>query len=117
MKKSCRSENGEAAVRLEIKSPYDLGVLAYLKSVLEIDDEDVYEINGQLDLTSLFSFYRLLKSTHKELAEKTFIPKLTTELHPDQNVFDQMIQRDILLHHPYESFKPVLDFVNCAKRR
>ncbi|WP_377519696.1 RNA degradosome polyphosphate kinase [Priestia megaterium] len=103
-----------AAVRLEIKSPYDQGVLAYLKSVLEIDDEDVYEIEGQLDLTSLFSFYRLLKSTHEELAEKAFIPKLTTELHPDQNIFDQMIQRDILLHHPYESFKPVLDFVNGA---
>ena len=103
-----------AAVRLEIKSPYDQGVLAYLESVLEIDDEDVYEIEGQLDLTSLFSFYRLLKSTHEELAEKAFIPKLTTELHPDQNIFDQMIQRDILLHHPYESFKPVLDFVNGA---
>jgi polyphosphate kinase len=103
-----------AAVRLEIKSPYDQGVLAYLKSVLEIDDEDVYEIEGQLDLTSLFSFYRLLKSTHEELAEKAFIPKLTTELHPYQNIFDQMIQRDILLHHPYESFKPVLDFVNGA---
>ncbi|MDD1512658.1 RNA degradosome polyphosphate kinase [Priestia megaterium] len=103
-----------AAVRLEIKSPYDQGVLAYLESVLEIDDEDVYEIEGQLDLTSLFSFYRLLKSTHEELAEKVFIPKLTTELHPDQNIFDQMIQRDILLHHPYESFKPVLDFVNRA---
>lgn len=103
-----------AAVRLEIKSPYDQGVLAYLKSVLEVDNEDVYEIEGQLDLTSLFSFYRLLKSTHEELADKAFIPKLTTELHPDQNVFDQMIQRDILLHHPYESFKPVLDFVNGA---
>ncbi|MFE4040608.1 MULTISPECIES: RNA degradosome polyphosphate kinase [Priestia] len=103
-----------AAVRLEIKSPYDQGVLAYLESVLEIDDEDVYEIEGQLDLTSLFSFYRLLKSTHEELAEKAFIPKLTIELHPDQNIFDQMIQRDILLHHPYESFKPVLDFVNGA---
>ncbi|MCM3792356.1 MULTISPECIES: RNA degradosome polyphosphate kinase [Priestia] len=103
-----------AAVRLEIKNPYDQGVLAYLKSVLEIDDEDVYEIEGQLDLTSLFSFYRLLKSTHEELAEKAFIPQLTTELHPDQNVFDQIMQRDILLHHPYESFKPVLDFVNRA---
>ncbi|MFE4114662.1 RNA degradosome polyphosphate kinase [Priestia sp. YIM B13448] len=103
-----------AAVRLEIKSPYDQGVLVYLESVLEIDDEDVYEIEGQLDLTSLFSFYRLLKSTHEELAEKAFIPKLTIELHPDQNIFDQMIQRDILLHHPYESFKPVLDFVNGA---
>ncbi|MQR84616.1 RNA degradosome polyphosphate kinase [Bacillus megaterium] len=103
-----------AAVRLEIKSPYDQSALAYLKSVLEIDDEDVYEIEGQLDLTSLFSFYRLLKSTHEELAEKAFIPQIKTELHPDQNVFDQMMQRDILLHHPYESFKPVLDFVNRA---
>ncbi|MGG0463416.1 RNA degradosome polyphosphate kinase [Priestia aryabhattai] len=103
-----------AAVRLEIKRPYDLDVLAYVKSVLEIDDEDVYGIEGQLDVTSLFSFYRLLKSTHEELAEKAFIPKLTAGLHPDQNVFDQVIQRDILLHHPYESFKPVLDFVNCA---
>ena len=103
-----------AAVRLEIKSPYDQGVLAHLKSVLEIDDEDVYEIEGQLDLTSLFSFYSLLKTTHEELAEKAFIPKFTTELRPDQNIFDQMIQRDILLHHPFESFKPVLDFVNGA---
>ncbi|MED3979724.1 RNA degradosome polyphosphate kinase [Priestia megaterium] len=109
-----RKRKWGAAVRLEAKSPYDQGVLSYLKLVLEIDDEDVYEIEGQLDLTSLFSFYRLLKSTHEELADKTFIPKLITELHPDQNVFDQMLQRDILLHHPYESFKPVLDFVNCA---
>ncbi len=109
-----RKRKWGAAVRLEAKSPYDQGVLSYLKSVLEIDDEDIYEIEGQLDLTSLFSFYRLLKSTHEELADKAFVPKLITELHPDHNVFDQMIQRDILLHHPYESFKPVLDFVNCA---
>ncbi|MFP7733720.1 RNA degradosome polyphosphate kinase [Priestia aryabhattai] len=101
-----------AAVRLEINGPYDQTVLAYLKSVLEIHDEDVYWIEGQLDLTSLFSFYRLLKSTHEELAEKAFIPKPTIQ--SNQNIFDQMIQRDILLHHPYESFKPVLDFVNYA---
>ncbi|MBD1380929.1 RNA degradosome polyphosphate kinase [Metabacillus arenae] len=102
-------------VRLEIQGPnHDQNVLTYLQDELEIHENDTYVIEGPLDLTFLFSFYKCIQETHEHLVDELFIPRITQDLVSDDNIFEQVLKQDILLHHPYDSFEPVIDFVSCA---
>jgi polyphosphate kinase len=74
---------------------------------------EVYRIDGPLDLTSLWELYRL--PGFERLHDKPFTPRSPRGLErrgPD--IFSAIAQRDILLHHPYESFDPVVEFVTSA---
>jgi polyphosphate kinase len=110
------------AVRIEIASKAD-GMLAQMI----IDEEglqgsahghgddysEVYRIDGPLDLTSLWELYKL--PGFERLHDKPFTPRPPRGLErrgPD--IFAAIAQRDILLHHPYESFDPVVEFVTAA---
>ncbi len=77
------------------------------------DYSEVYRIDGPLDLTALWELYKL--SGFDRLHDKPFTPRLPRGLErrsPD--IFASIAQRDILLHHPYESFDPVVEFVTAA---
>ncbi|TYR80326.1 RNA degradosome polyphosphate kinase [Priestia megaterium] len=115
IEKELKKRKWGAAVRLEVKGEsYDESVLSYLKKELEVHDKDVYWINGPLDLTILFSFYKMIKSTHEHLAEEAFIPQPPKDLASDEDIFEKILEKDLLFHHPYESFEPVIDFVADA---
>jgi polyphosphate kinase len=77
------------------------------------DYSEVYRIDGPLDLTALWELYKL--PGFDRLHDKPFTPRLPRGLErrsPD--IFASIAQRDILLHHPYESFDPVVEFVTAA---
>jgi len=77
------------------------------------DYSEVYRVDGPLDLTSLWELYRL--SGFERLHDKPFTPRIPQGLErrgPD--IFAAIAQRDLLLHHPYESFDPVVEFVTAA---
>jgi len=77
------------------------------------DYSEVYRIDGPLDLTALWELYKL--PGFERLHDKPFTPRLPRGLErrsPD--IFASIAQRDILLHHPYESFDPVVEFVTAA---
>ncbi len=77
------------------------------------DYSEVYRIDGPLDLTSLWELYKL--PGFERLHDKPFTPRIPRGLErrgPD--IFAAIAQRDILLHHPYESFDPVVEFVTAA---
>ncbi|AGK54130.1 RNA degradosome polyphosphate kinase [Bacillus sp. 1NLA3E] len=104
-----------AAVRLEIKSDTcDEKILRYLQDELEVHKKDTYIMNGFLDLTFLFSFYKTFAKEKEHLVYDVMIPKPPQDLSSLENIFDVVSKRDILLHHPYESFEPVIDFVTEA---
>lgn len=104
-----------AAVRLEIKqSTCNSEILKYLLEQLEVHEKDTYMIKGLLDLTFLFEFYKAFSNDKDHLVYDAMIPKLTQDINPRQNIFDAVTKRDILLHHPYESFETVIDFVSQA---
>lgn len=104
-----------AAVRLEIqKNSINRKVLSYLMDELEIGEDDVYEIDGPLDLTILFRFYREMAKIREHLTYEMFNPKLPHQLDTDESILNIVSRRDILLHHPYESFEPVIKFVSEA---
>ncbi|WP_404900589.1 RNA degradosome polyphosphate kinase [Priestia filamentosa] len=115
IEKELRKRKWGAAVRLEVKGEqYDHHVLNYLKKELEVHNKDVYSINAPLDLTFLFSFYKTVSMTHDHLIYEALIPQPPRDLYYNENIFEKALERDILLHHPYESFEPVVDFVNDA---
>ncbi|WP_147535300.1 RNA degradosome polyphosphate kinase [Bacillus marasmi] len=104
-----------AAVRLEIKeSTCNDEILNYLLKELEVHEKDIYLINDLLDLTFLFDFYKTFSKVKDHLVYDAMIPKPSQDIQPKQNIFDVISKRDILLHHPYESFEPVIDFVSQA---
>lgn len=112
IEKELKNRKRGAAVRLEIqKKGFDPCVLHYLTEELEIHQKDVYEIDGPLDLTIFFYFYNKMKNSLDHLVYETLIPQPPHDLSSDENIFDKISNQDILLHHPYESFQPVIDFI------
>jgi len=104
-----------AAVRLEVqKHCHDQQMVNYLKDELEIHDKDIYYIQAPLDLTFLFSFYKSIQSTHEHLVAPSFIPQPPQDLEGEKDIFEKVLNEDVLLHHPYESFEPVVNFISQA---
>ena len=105
-----KRERGQA-VRLEIADDSPAEVESFLRSALRLDPADVYRIRGPLRLNDLTPL-----SAHKQLREfqaEPFAPQPVAQLHEGQ-IFRTLAERDVLLHHPYESFDHVVDFVSEA---
>jgi polyphosphate kinase len=115
IEKELKKRKWGAAVRLEISREYiDKDILNYLLNELEIKDEDMYCISGPLDKTFLFSFYKSLSTKRDDLIYEPFIPQPSQDLKNNADLFQVALKKDLLFHHPYESFQPVVDFVSDA---
>ncbi|MCP1124908.1 RNA degradosome polyphosphate kinase [Bacillus sp. 3103sda1] len=115
IEKELKKRKWGAAVRLEVGTDnLDERVLSLLYEALEVKDEDVYMIDGPLDLTCLFALYKKLASTYDNLIYPALIPQPPQDLGDEEDVFEKTLEQDILLHHPFESFQPVIDFVADA---
>ena len=101
-------------VRLEISERADEGFLAQLlsASALELEERDVYKVAGPVDLTALAGLYRL--EGFRELKEPPFEPQMPACMATRKNVFTAIREGDILVHHPYESFGTVVQFIEQA---
>jgi polyphosphate kinase len=100
------------AVRLEVGSKTGPRALDELLEALEVTDDDVYPVDGPLNLSDFMALYRLPDYGH--LKDEAFTPPIVKSLHGKKDLFAEMRQRDILLHHPYESFNTVVQFVEQA---
>lgn len=104
-----------APVRLEVQEQlHDEQVVRYLIEELEIPSKDVYYVKSPLDLTFLFSFYKTIQATHQHLVDEAYIPQVPLDLIGGKNIFETALTEDILLHHPYESFDTIDDFISQA---
>lgn len=101
-----------AAVRLQIESDAPAEVEQFLMIALDLDPTDVYRHPGLLDLTGLFQIHGLPGYPH--LRDPQFVPQLVPEFVQATNLWTAIRNRDILLHHPYESFSHVVDFIDAA---
>ena len=86
----------------------------YLIKELEIHIKDVYFVQAPLDLTFLFSFYNTIQSTHPHLVDETYHSTGTPRLVENKDIFETALKQDILFHHPYESFEPIVEFISKA---
>jgi polyphosphate kinase len=105
-----------SVVRLEIAQDMPDRVRDILMSNLEIEPRDVYRVDGALSLSSLMELLRL---PLPKLKDAPFTARLPFSLQPASNgddIFSLIRRGDILLHHPYDSFAPVVDFIRAAAR-
>ena len=99
-------------IKLEIEADMDKRLLKELKKQLQVNADAVYKINGPLDLTFLMKVNGLDGFEH--LKYKKYIPQPVQGLNREESIFDQIKRKDILLHHPYDEFTPVVDFIKQA---
>lgn len=103
-----------AAIRLEVEDGINKKLLGILKKELEVEEEDIFKINGPLDLTVLMKVYGL--DGFDDLKNKPHHPVEVLEFEEDEDVFTSIRRQDILMHHPYQSFEPVVEFIRQAAR-
>jgi polyphosphate kinase len=103
-----------SAIRLEVDYRIDDRILQVLKNELELKNEDIYYINGPLDLTFLMKFINKLDSRYDYLRNEVLIPVQPVDLIGTEDIFQAISEGDLLLHHPYESFDCVVEFIKRA---
>ncbi len=108
-----KRQRGEA-IRLEVEAGCDKRLLKILKEELHIEEENIYAIDGPLDLTVLMKVYGLEGFQH--LKAPKFTPQQVPQLPAGCMIFNEIKKGDILLHHPYQTFEPVVDFIAQAAR-
>lgn len=112
VEESLRKRKRGVTVRLELFKTNNTRIKKFLEENLDVTDMEVYEINGALDPTCFFKFTGM-KGMWPWLYEP-FVPQRPLELPEDGDLFAAIREKDILLHHPYESFDPVVKLVSDA---
>jgi len=103
------------AVRLEVAAPCSERLERTLRDALNLDPSESYRIDGPLQINDLTALIEL--APRGELARKLFAPLYPHDLHEADSLLDVIRRRDVLLHHPYESFDPVVHFIDPGRRR
>ena len=112
IQKQLKKRQWGEAIRLEVEEKMDKRLLKILKRELNISSGDIFEIAGPLDLTFLMKMYGLKGFDH--LKAVPYVPQQVPRLMNEEDIFSNIREGDILLHHPYETFDPVVNFVKTA---
>lgn len=100
-------------IRLEVEDSIDRKLLTFLKKQLELTGDDaVYKINGPIDLTFLMKLYA--RPGYEEERYEKYTPQPVPEIPAGADIFACIRKGDIFLHHPYETFDPVVSFIHQA---
>ncbi|MBE5881492.1 MAG: RNA degradosome polyphosphate kinase [Lachnospiraceae bacterium] len=114
IEKQLKKRQWGEAIRLEVEEGVDKRLLKIINKELKLEEEDIYYINGPLDLTFLMKMYGM--EGFDSLKVKAFKPQPVKELPPDCDIFEEIAKRDILLHHPYQTFEPIVSFIQKAAK-
>ena len=115
IEESIRQRRFGRVIRLEVGDDMPEHILDILMSNLEIDSSQVYRVKGPLSLSRLMQLFSVERPDLKETPFQPAIPRALTESE-DEDVFALMRRQNILLHHPFDSFQPVVDFIAKAAR-
>lgn len=97
------------AVRLEVAHDCTEDITHYLLDKFELEQNDLYQVDGPVNVNRINEVYDLID--RPDLKFIPFTPALPAKLAPQADIFEAIRDQDILLHHPYESFLPVVDFI------
>jgi len=112
IEKSLRQRERGFPVRLEIEKNSSSIISNILFSMLALSNDEVYEINGPIDLSSFMDISTI--EGYENLKYKPIFPQQPPEFVGKKSKFDVIKKRDVLLHHPYQSFKSVIEFLDEA---
>lgn len=113
IEENIRQRRFGSVVRLEVASKMPDFMIETLVENLEITHDDVHILEGPLGLSDIISLYDL--PLH-QLKEKPFYPVQPKQFDEEEDIFSVIKQKDVLLHHPYHSFSPVIDFIKQAAK-
>ena len=114
IQKQLKKRQWGEAIRLEIEDNVDKRLLKIIRRELSINSQDIFEINGPLDLTFLMKMYGL--EGFELFKAPRYVPQPVPALMNEDDIFTNIRKGDILLHHPYQSFDPVVNFVRQAAK-
>jgi len=103
-----------AAVRLEIAHDCPTELADYLLQMFDLGEMDLYQVNGPVNLNRLMAVYDLVE--RDDLKYPPFTPGTPQVLMNPNDIFSVIGQQDVLLHHPYDSFSPVSNFIDSAAK-
>lgn len=112
IEKSLKMRQWGEVIKFEYEERMDKRLVKYLKKQFKVHSCDMYAFNGPLDLTFLMKCYGI--AGFEDLKEAPYIPQKNKKLRADKNIFNQIRKGDVLLHHPYESFDPIVAFIKQA---
>lgn len=101
-------------IRLEVEEKMDARLLKILKTEFEIKNEDIFYINGPLDMTMLMKVYGV--EGYEQYKAPKYTPAPVPDFQNDKDIFQVIREGDVFLHHPYMSFDPVVNFVRQAAK-
>jgi polyphosphate kinase len=113
MERTLRERRFGTAVRLEVSADMPARMRDYLTNELELGAEDVYTVQGPLNVRDLMQLYNLERP---DLKDKPYKPKPSARFRGAEDYFAVIRERDVLLHHPYQSFQAVTEFIDRAAR-
>ncbi len=102
------------AVRLEVADTCPAHLVDFLLNQFGLTPAELYQVNGPVNLTRLFSVTHL--ASHPHLQFPAFTPAIPKALQNSENIFQAISKQDILLYHPFESFTPVIDLLRHAAK-
>ena len=111
IKKELRQRRFGTPVRLEVSADMPEDMIEYLTSSLHLETDDVYKFDGPLNIQDLMSLYDL---DRPDLKDAPFRAELPEWFKGNKNIFDAIKKRDRMLHHPYDSYDCVTEFINQA---
>ena len=114
IEKQIKKRQWGQVIRLEVESGIDQRLLKVLQEELEVEEEDIYHIDGPLDLTVLMKLYGMEGFDHLKVPKH--IPQPVPEIEEGENIFEKIQKQDILMHHPYQTFVPVVEFIRQAAK-
>jgi polyphosphate kinase len=112
LKDELKTRGFARAVRLEVAESCPKTMLKFLMQNFELDEDDVYRCHGPVNLSRVIAVYDMV--TRPELKYPPYQPRLLAGVGEGGSVFDEVRRRDVLLHHPFDSFAPVVELVRQA---
>src|SRR3954452_8886512 len=106
-----RRSKGDA-VRLEVEADCPKDFRDQLLEFFHLSEADLYKVDGPLSMTHLMPL--VANDAFANLKDRAFQPARDPALPPHVNIFEVMRNQDVLLHHPYESYDPIVEFIECA---
>ena len=101
------------AIRLEVVKDCPRDIINFLKLQYELNESDIYKLNGPVNLHRLFSIYDELHKPELKFPQYKPNPKNLLSWRPEK-FFNKLKLNDLLLHHPYDDFKSVINFLKVA---
>ena len=113
IEKQIKKRQWGQAIRLEVPKGADKKLIRFIAGELKVEDNEIYTIEGPLDLTFLMKMYKL--EGFDDLKEHSYLPpQPVPEFEGGENIFDVIMRGDVLMHHPYQTFENVVRFVETA---